>query len=136
MMRSIFLSCGSYLPSRCLSNDDLIKLTKLDSSDEWIRQRTGIAKRHFADEGETTSDMAVKAATSALKNAGLSIKDIDAIVLATTTPDDRVPATATRVQAKLGMTHGFAVDANAARSRFIYAAVQAGCSRRPPPEGN
>jgi 3-oxoacyl-[acyl-carrier-protein] synthase III len=121
MIRSVFLGCGSYLPGQGVSNDALIARTKLDSSDEWIQRRTGIKQRYFAAEGELTSDLAVKAATEALKNSGLSAKDIDILILATTTPDDRVPATAARVQAKLGMERGCAMDVNAACSGFIYA---------------
>jgi 3-oxoacyl-[acyl-carrier-protein] synthase III len=121
MIRSVFLGCGSYLPARCVTNDELIAERKLDSTNEWVERRTGIKKRHIAADNEQTSDLAVMAARQALKNSGLGIESIDAIVLATTTPDDRVPAAATRVQAKLGMTRGFAVDVNAACSGFIYA---------------
>ncbi|MFA5041638.1 MAG: beta-ketoacyl-ACP synthase 3, partial [Bdellovibrionales bacterium] len=125
MIRSVFLGCGSYLPSRCVTNDELIAETKLDSSNEWIERRTGIKQRYFAGKNEKTSDMAVFAAKQALEKSGLSVDDIDAIVLATTTPDDRVPATATLVQAKLGMKRGFAVDVNAACSGFVYALATA-----------
>jgi len=125
MIRSVFLGCGSYLPARCVTNDQLIAEKHLDSSNEWVERRTGIKERHIAAEGELTSDLAVKAATQALEKSGLTIKDIDAIVLATTTPDDRVPAAAARVQAKLGMERGFAVDINAACSGFIYALTMA-----------
>ncbi len=125
MIRSVFLGCGSYLPSLVMSNDALIRKTGLDSSNEWIERRTGIKQRYFASKNEKTSDMATIAAQRALDKSGLSIKDIDAIVLATTTPDDNAPATATRVQANLGMTRGFAVDVNAACSGFVYALAMA-----------
>ncbi|MFA4995250.1 MAG: beta-ketoacyl-ACP synthase III [Bdellovibrionales bacterium] len=125
MIRSVFLGCGSYLPARCLTNDQLIAERKLDSTNEWVERRTGIKERHIAADNETTSDMAVKAAQEALEKSGVKIDEIDALILATTTPDDRVPAAAARVQAKLGMTRGFAVDVNAACSGFIYALTMA-----------
>jgi 3-oxoacyl-[acyl-carrier-protein] synthase-3 len=121
MIRSVFLGCGSYLPAACVVNDALIAKHSLDSSDEWIVRRTGIKERHIAAAGEKTSDIAAAAARAALADAGLAAKDIDIVVLATTTPDDRVPAAAARVQAKLGMDKGFAFDVNAACSGFIYA---------------
>lgn len=121
MIRSVILGCGSFLPAQCLTNDALIKAHHIDSTNEWVERRTGIKERHFAAAGEKTSDMATAAARDALANAGVSIKDIDAIVMATTTPDDQLPATAAKVQANLGMTRGFAFDVQAVCSGFIYA---------------
>ncbi len=124
MIRSIITSCGMYLPEKVLTNDDLSKM--VDTTSEWIVQRTGIKSRHVAAEGETTSDMAVKAAEAALKKAKLTGKDIDAVILATTTPDRTFPATAVTVQDKIGMgDHGFAFDLQAVCSGFIYALATA-----------
>jgi len=117
--RSIVAGCGAYLPSRILSNADLAR--KLETSDEWIVQRTGIRERRIAADGEMTSDLAIRAAETALKNAGLSGNDIDLIVVATSTPDETFPATATRVQAALGMTRGAAFDVQAVCSGFVFA---------------
>lgn len=120
MRRSVMLSCGAYLPEKVLTNSDLAKI--VDTSDEWIAQRTGIRKRHMAAEGEKTSDMATRAAERALKMAGLTGKDIDAVILATTTPDQTFPATAVTVQDNIGMgDRGFAFDIQAVCSGFIYA---------------
>lgn len=120
MRRSVMLSCGSYLPEKVLTNSDLAKF--VDTTDEWITKRTGIRKRHMAAEGEKTSDMATRAAERALKAAGLTGKDIDAIFLATTTPDQTFPATAVTVQDNIGMgDRGFAFDIQAVCSGFIYA---------------
>lgn len=120
MRRSVMLSCGSYLPEKVLTNSDLAKI--VDTTDEWITQRTGIRKRHMAAEGEKTSDMATRAAERALQAAGLTGKDIDAIFLATTTPDQTFPATAVTVQDNIGMgDRGFAFDIQAVCSGFIYA---------------
>ena len=118
MMRSVVLGCGSYLPAKSVSNDDLAK--KVDTSDEWITQRTGIRSRHIAAEGEKTSDLAIAAARSALESAGVSGRDLDLIVLATTTPDRTFPATAVRVQKALGMSGGAAFDVQAVCSGFVY----------------
>ncbi len=119
-MHSKIISAGHYLPEKALSNKELESL--VDTSDEWIRQRTGIEKRHIAAEDEKTSDMAVKAAEMALKNAGLKGSDIDAVILGTTTPDRTFPATAVTVQDKIGMgDHGFGMDVQAVCSGFIYA---------------
>ncbi|TAL28392.1 MAG: ketoacyl-ACP synthase III [Alphaproteobacteria bacterium] len=124
MRRSIMLSCGSYLPKKVMTNSDLAKL--VDTTDEWIEQRTGIKKRHIAGEGEKTSDMATFAAEKALKKANLTGKDIDMIVLATTSPDNTFPATAVTVQANIGMhDKGFAFDIQAVCSGFIYALATA-----------
>jgi 3-oxoacyl-[acyl-carrier-protein] synthase-3 len=111
--------CGSYLPSRVLTNEELAK--SVDTSDEWIVQRTGIRQRHIADKGELTSDLAIGAAREALAEAGLEGGDIDLIVLGTSTPDQTFPATAATVQAALGMTNGFAFDVQAVCSGFVYA---------------
>ena len=100
--RTIIRSVGAYLPARVMTNDDLAKL--VDTSDEWIQQRTGIKQRHIAAEGENTSDLAAAAGRKALENAGLEIADVDLIIVATTTPDMTFPATAAVVQQKLGMT--------------------------------
>jgi 3-oxoacyl-[acyl-carrier-protein] synthase-3 len=118
-MRSRIVGCGSYLPQRVVTNDELAE--RLDTSNEWIRQRTGILQRHVAAEGELTSDLATRAAEAALVQAGFSARDLDLIVLATSTPDLTFPATATRVQANLGMTRGAAFDLQAVCSGFVYA---------------
>jgi 3-oxoacyl-[acyl-carrier-protein] synthase-3 len=97
----------------------------LETTDEWIRSRSGIERRHFAAEGETTSDMATAAALAALKDAGLAVEDVDAIVLATSTADLTFPSAATMVQAKLGMTKGFAFDIQAVCAGFVYALTNA-----------
>jgi 3-oxoacyl-[acyl-carrier-protein] synthase-3 len=118
-IRSQVVGCGSYLPAKVLSNDELAKT--VDTSDEWIRKRTGIRERRLAAEGESTSDLGLKAAQAALENAGLASDDLDLIVCATATPDETFPATATRIQAGLGMTRGAAFDVHAVCSGFIYA---------------
>jgi 3-oxoacyl-[acyl-carrier-protein] synthase-3 len=123
MIRSVVVGCGSYLPERILTNADLAKM--VDTTDEWIVERSGIKQRHIAAEGELTSDLALKAAQAALKNAGLTADDVDLIVLATATPDETFPATACRVQNGLGMTRGFAFDVQAVCSGFIYALATA-----------
>jgi 3-oxoacyl-[acyl-carrier-protein] synthase III len=119
IFRSHVIACGGYLPERIVSNAELAQ--RLDTSDEWIVQRTGIRQRHVAAPGEFTSDLALKAAERALANAGMTGADIDLIVLATATPDHTFPATATKVQAALGMTHGAAFDVQAVCTGFIYA---------------
>jgi 3-oxoacyl-[acyl-carrier-protein] synthase III len=116
--RSVVLGCGSYLPTRVLSNADLSRM--VDTSDEWITQRTGIRERHIAEEGETTADMALKAARAALAAAGIDAKAIDLIVLATSTPDNTFPASAVSVQAGLGISHGAAFDLQAVCSGFVF----------------
>ena len=118
VMRSVVIGCGSYLPARVVTNDDLARM--VDTSDDWITQRTGIRERHIAAEGEVTSDLALGAARAALANAGVDAQSIDLVVLATSTPDNTFPATATTVQAKLGMTHGAAFDLQAVCSGFVY----------------
>jgi 3-oxoacyl-[acyl-carrier-protein] synthase-3 len=119
MVRSVVLGCGSYLPSRILTNAELSRI--VDTSDEWIMQRTGIRARHIAAEGETTSDMALKAAQAALAAAGVDAQSIDLIVLATSTPDNTFPASAVSVQSGLGITHGAAFDLQAVCSGFVFA---------------
>ena len=114
---------GSHLPATVLTNHDLA--ARVDTSDEWIVQRTGIERRHIAAEGETTSDLATRAAQAALAHAGLEASAIDLIVLATATPDYTFPATATQVQARLGITHGYAFDVQAVCSGFVYALATA-----------
>jgi 3-oxoacyl-[acyl-carrier-protein] synthase III len=118
MLRSVVLGCGSYLPSRILGNAELSRM--VDTSDEWITQRTGIRARHIAAEGETTSDMALAAARAALAAADVDAQSIDLIVLATSTPDNTFPASAVSVQAGLGITHGAAFDLQAVCSGFVF----------------
>ncbi len=134
MARSVVVGTGSYLPARILTNDELARM--VDTSDEWIVQRTGIRERHIAAEGELTSDLATNAARRALESAGLTPADIDLIIVATTTPDRTFPATAVAVQTKLGMTHGAAFDIQAVCSGFVYglttadSMMKAGLARR------
>ncbi|MEW2911577.1 beta-ketoacyl-ACP synthase III [Leisingera sp. JC11] len=117
--RAVVAGTGHYLPERVVENAEFE--ATLDTTDEWIRSRSGIERRHFAAEGETTSDMAAKAAERALADAGLTAADIDAIVVATSTPDLTFPSAATMVQSKLGMTKGFAFDVQAVCAGFVYA---------------
>lgn len=124
-IKSIVRSVGSYLPKRVLTNEELAKT--VDTSDEWIVQRTGIKQRHIAAEGEFTSDLALNAAKDALKNANLSANDIDLIIVATTTPDLTFPSTASLVQQKLGIHHGAAFDIQAVCSGFVFALTTADC---------
>jgi len=121
--RSVVLGCGSYLPARCLSNEDLSRM--VDTSDEWIQQRTGIRERHIAADGELTSDLGLAAARAALADAKADAQSIDLIVLATSTPDNTFPATAVSVQAGLGITQGAAFDLQAVCSGFVYAMATA-----------
>ncbi|MGB6543890.1 MAG: beta-ketoacyl-ACP synthase III [Xanthobacteraceae bacterium] len=121
--RSVMLGCGSYLPSRILTNADLAR--QVDTSDEWIVQRTGIHERHIAASGETTSQMAVQAARAALSHAHVDAQSVDLIVLATSTPDNTFPASAVSVQADLGITHGAAFDLQAVCSGFVFALATA-----------
>jgi 3-oxoacyl-[acyl-carrier-protein] synthase-3 len=121
--RSQILGCGGYLPERIVSNAELAKT--LDTSDEWIVQRTGIGQRHIAASNEKTSDLAVHAARAALAAAKVAPEEIDLIVLATATPDNTFPATAARVQAKLGIKRGAAFDVQAVCTGFIYALATA-----------
>jgi 3-oxoacyl-[acyl-carrier-protein] synthase III len=116
--RSVVLGCGSYLPSRVLSNAELSRM--VDTSDEWIVQRTGIRERRIAADGELTSDLALAAAHAALAAARVDAQSIDLIVMATSTPDNTFPASAVTVQARLGIHHGAAFDLQAVCSGFIY----------------
>ncbi|MGA7328028.1 MAG: beta-ketoacyl-ACP synthase III [Rhodomicrobium sp.] len=117
--RSVVAGCGAYLPAKILTNADLARM--VDTSDEWITERTGIKARHIAADGEKTSDLGLAAAIDALNNAGLEPSSIDFIVLATSTPDHTFPATAVAIQAALGITSGFAFDLQAVCSGFVYA---------------
>ena len=117
--RVLMTSVGSYLPKKIVTNDDLAQW--VDTSDEWIKQRTGIAQRHMVADDELTSDLAYHAAQDALSHASLSGADIDVIVVATTTPDDTFPSTATKVQHRLGATNAFAFDVQAVCAGFVYA---------------
>ena len=121
--RSVVSGCGSYLPEKIITNKQMEDL--VDTTDEWIIERTGIKQRHIAAEGELTSDLAIKAAQRALAAASLTANDIDLIILATSTPDQTFPATATRVQAALGMEKGAAFAVQAVCSGFIYAMATA-----------
>jgi 3-oxoacyl-[acyl-carrier-protein] synthase-3 len=118
-VRAVAVGCGAYLPSRVVTNAQLSKT--LETSDEWIAQRTGIRQRHIAAEGEVTSDMGLAASRQALEMAGVGPEEVDLIVCATSTPDETFPATATRIQARLGSTRGAAFDVQAVCSGFIYA---------------
>lgn len=119
VLRSVVAGCGSYLPERIVTNEELART--VDTSHDWIVQRTGIHSRHIAADGEKTSDLAIAAAQDALQHAGISADDLDMIVLATATPDETFPSTATTVQASLGMTRGAAFDVQAVCSGFVYA---------------
>lgn len=121
--RSVVSGCGSYLPEKIVTNKQLEEI--VDTTDEWIIERTGIKQRHIAADGELTSHLAVKAAEKALKSASLVANDIDLIVVATSTPDQTFPSTATRVQAALGMENGAAFDVQAVCSGFIFAMATA-----------
>lgn len=123
VMRSVVLGHGAYLPERVLTNAELAKM--VDTSDEWIVQRTGIKERHIAAEGEFTSHLGLKAAQAALANAGIDAQSIDLIVLATSTPDNTFPATAVAIQNGLGINHGAAFDLQAVCSGFIFALATA-----------
>jgi 3-oxoacyl-[acyl-carrier-protein] synthase III len=121
--RAQILGCGGYLPERIVTNAELA--TRLDTSDEWIVQRTGIRQRHIAAPGEYTSHLAIRAARRALQSACVSPAEVDLIVLATSTPDNTFPATAVKVQAELGMERGAAFDVQAVCTGFIYALATA-----------
>lgn len=121
--RSVVLGCGSYLPQKVLTNAELA--ARIDTSDDWIVQRTGIRQRHIAAEGEFTSHLAINAAKAALEHAGIDAQTIDLIVLATSTPDNTFPATAVAVQHGLGINHGAAFDLQAVCSGFVFALATA-----------
>ena len=122
-LRSVVCGIGSYLPANIVTNRDLE--TKLETSDEWIVQRTGIRQRHIAAAGETTSVLGFRAAEAALNDAGMTAGDIDLIIVATSTPDYTFPSVATQIQAALGMTHGAAFDLQAVCSGFVFAVATA-----------
>lgn len=133
-LRSILRGCGAYLPQRIVTNAELAQ--SVDTTDEWIVQRTGIRQRHIAAQGETTSMLATAAARDALAHAGLAAGDIDLVIVATATPDHTFPATATQVQHALGMKSGVAFDVGAVCSGFVFALttadkfIQSGAARR------
>ncbi|MBR1163364.1 beta-ketoacyl-ACP synthase III [Bradyrhizobium elkanii] len=122
-IRSVVLGCGSYLPERVLTNAELA--SRIDTSDDWIVQRTGISERHIAADDEFTSHLAIKAAQAALAHAQVDAQSIDLIVLATSTPDNTFPATAVAVQHGLGINHGVAFDLQAVCSGFVFALATA-----------
>jgi 3-oxoacyl-[acyl-carrier-protein] synthase-3 len=122
-LRAVPLGCGHYLPERVVDNAEFEKT--LDTSDEWIRTRTGIERRHFAADGESTSDLATAAARAALADTGLTGADIDALIVATATPDQTFPATAAKVQSAIGMRGGFSYDMQAVCAGFVFALAQA-----------
>ncbi len=119
MLRTRIVGCGSFLPEKVVTNDDLARV--LDTSNEWIVERTGIEERHIAADDETTSDLAFEAARAALGSAGVGAGDLDLLILATSTPDNTFPATAAKVQARLGMTQGLAFDIQAVCAGFVCA---------------
>lgn len=121
--QSIIRSVGGYLPEKKLTNDDLSKM--VDTTDDWIKERTGIRSRHIAAEGEVTSDLAIIAAKQALERAEMDPQEIDLIILATSTPNQTFPATAVTIQAELGITHGAAFDMQAVCSGFVFALTTA-----------
>ncbi|HRO12730.1 beta-ketoacyl-ACP synthase III [Amaricoccus sp.] len=123
ILRAVALGCGHYLPARVVENDEFAAM--VETSDEWIRTRTGIERRHFAAEGEMTSDLAAAACRAALADAGLTGADLDALIVATATPDQTFPATAVTVQHAIGMRGGFAFDVQAVCAGFVFALAQA-----------
>jgi len=122
-IRAVVRGVGHYLPERVVPNSEFE--SKVDTTDEWIRSRTGIERRHFAAEGETTSDMGAKAVKAALADAGLTVTDLDAIIVATSTPDLTFPSAASMVQDKIGMRKGFAFDVQAVCAGFVFALANA-----------
>lgn len=119
MLRAVVIGTGAYLPAKIMTNHDFAE--NLETNHEWIVERTGIVQRHIAAEGEQTSDLATHAGLQAIRNAGIAPDSIDLVIIATTTPDDTMPSTATKVQHRLGITKGAAFDINAACSGFVYA---------------
>jgi 3-oxoacyl-[acyl-carrier-protein] synthase-3 len=134
IIRSVIRGVGAYLPKRVMTNDDLARL--VDTTDEWIKERTGIEQRHIAEDGELTSDLGIAASRQALVRSGIDPTDIDLVICATATPDRTFPATAVKIQAGLGMTKGAAFDVQAVCSGFIYGLniadnfIKAGQSKR------
>ncbi|WP_371224445.1 beta-ketoacyl-ACP synthase III [Roseovarius sp. 2305UL8-3] len=122
-LRAVVEGVGHYLPDRIVPNSEFEKT--LDTTDEWIRSRSGIENRRFAAEGQTTSDLAIRAANAAMAHAGCTAEDIDGIVVATSTPDLTFPSVGTMVQSGIGMTHGFAFDVQAVCAGFVYALTTA-----------
>lgn len=120
-LRSFIAGCGGYLPAQILTNDALAAKFGLDTTDAWIRERSGITQRHLAGEGETCASLGLEAARRALEAAGASVDEVDAVIVATATPDHAFPSTAVRIQALLGMTRGFGFDVSAACTGFVYA---------------
>jgi len=120
-LRSVIAGCGGYLPAQVLTNDALAAKFGLDTTDTWIRERSGITQRHLAGEGESCASLGVEAARRALDAAGASVEEVDAVIVATATPDHAFPSTAVRIQALLGMTRGFGFDVSAACTGFVYA---------------
>ncbi|MDT0683315.1 beta-ketoacyl-ACP synthase III [Roseicyclus sp. F158] len=133
-IRAVLKGVGHYLPNRVVPNSEFE--ASLETSDEWIRSRSGIERRHFAAEGQTTADLASRAARAALADAGLEAAEIDALIVATSTPDLTFPSVATMVQAELGLTTGFAFDIQAVCAGFVFAManadalIRAGTARR------
>ncbi len=125
MQNSRIVGTGTYLPERVVTNDDLVKDFGVETSDAWIRERTGIASRHIADESQASSDLALEASKRALDAAGLTAREIDLIIVATSTPDYVFPSTACLLQAKLGAQGGAAFDVQAVCSGFVYALATA-----------
>jgi len=120
-LRSVIAGTGGYLPERSLSNDELAAWKGIETSDAWIIERTGIRRRHVAAEGETASSMGAAAALAALAEAGATPEEVDAVIVATATPDSAFPSTAARIQGRIGATRGFAFDVSAACTGFVYA---------------
>ncbi|MDB5378475.1 MAG: 3-oxoacyl-ACP synthase [Rubritepida sp.] len=120
-LRSVIAGCGGYLPPNVLDNNALAAKFKLDTSDEWIRERSGIRQRHLAGPDDTATSLGAEAARLALAQAGAEASEVDAIICATSTPDNAFPSTAAHIQAALGVTKGFAFDVSAACTGFIYA---------------
>lgn len=123
MIRSVIVGTGSYSPAKILTNKEMESI--IDTTDEWITQRTGIKQRHIVEEGETTADLGEKAARAALQNAGLTPDDLDMIILATSTPNNTFPATSVEIQNRIGMHHGAAFDVQAVCSGFVFALTTA-----------
>jgi 3-oxoacyl-[acyl-carrier-protein] synthase-3 len=120
-LRSVIAGCGGCLPAQILDNNELAALHGLDTTDEWIRERSGITRRHIVGPGETATTLGAGAARRALTQAGADAAEVDAVIVATSTPDNAFPSTAAHIQRELGMTRGFAFDLSAACTGFIYA---------------